>query len=67
MNTGNLAPGARIIVRDAEWLVRRIDRTSTGSQALSVVGLSELVKEKEAVFLHTHPTGFLKKVLEQFV
>src|ERR1035437_4664639 len=51
MNTGNLAPGARIIVRDAEWLVRRIDRTSTGSQALSVVGLSELVKEKEAVFL----------------
>jgi len=51
MNTGTLAPGARIIVRDAEWLVRRVDRTSTGSQALSVVGLSELVKEKEAVFL----------------
>jgi len=47
MNTGTLAPGARIIVRDAEWLVRRVDRTSTGSQALSVVGLSELVKEKE--------------------
>jgi len=51
MNTGTLAPGARIIVRDAEWLVRRVDRTSTGSQALSVVGLSELVKEKEAIFL----------------
>ena len=51
MNMGNLEPGARIIVRDAEWLVCRIDRTSTGSQALSVVGLSELVKEKEAVFL----------------
>ncbi len=45
------APGSRIVVRDAEWLVRRVDRTSTGGQALSVVGISELVKDKEAVFL----------------
>ncbi len=29
-----IAPGARIVVRDAEWLVRRVDRTSTGRQAL---------------------------------
>lgn len=40
-----------MLIRDAEWLVRRVDRTSTGEQALSVVGLSELVKDKEAVFL----------------
>ncbi len=46
-----LAPGARIVVRDAEWLVRRVDRTSTGGQALSVVGLSELVRNKESLFL----------------
>jgi len=45
------APGARVLVRDAEWLVRRVDRTSTGGQALSVVGISELVKDKEAIFL----------------
>ncbi|MDZ7697622.1 MAG: DEAD/DEAH box helicase [Deltaproteobacteria bacterium] len=45
------APGSRIVVRDAEWLVRRVDRTSTGGQALSVVGISELVRDKEAVFL----------------
>jgi superfamily II DNA or RNA helicase len=51
MSVATLAPGARILVRDAEWLVRRADRTSTGGQALSVVGLSELVKDKEAVFL----------------
>ena len=31
--------------------VRRVDRTSTGGQCISVVGLSELVKEKKAVFL----------------
>ncbi|NLJ29081.1 MAG: DEAD/DEAH box helicase [Deltaproteobacteria bacterium] len=45
------APGARVVIRDAEWLVRKVDRTSTGGQALSVVGLSELVRDKEAIFL----------------
>ena len=46
-----IAPGARIVVRDAEWLVRRVDRTSTGRLALSVIGISELVRDKDAVFL----------------
>ncbi|MCD4708006.1 MAG: DEAD/DEAH box helicase, partial [Candidatus Sabulitectum sp.] len=46
-----VAPGARILVRDAEWVVRRVDRTSTGGQAISAVGISELVRDKEAVFL----------------
>ncbi len=49
--TSIFAPGARIVVRDAEWLVRRVDRTSTGGQALKVIGISELVKDKEAIFL----------------
>jgi len=45
------APGARVVIRDAEWLVRKVDRTSSGSQAITAVGISELVKDKEAVFL----------------
>ncbi len=45
------APGSRIIVRDVEWLIRRVDRTSTGGQALTVTGISELVKDKESIFL----------------
>jgi len=49
--TESLAPGARVLIRNAEWLVRRADRTSTGGQALAVVGLSEIVRDKEAVFL----------------
>lgn len=49
--TNVLAPGARVVIRDAEWLVRKVDKTSTGGQALSVVGISELVKDKEAIFL----------------
>ena len=46
-----LAPGARVRIRDAEWLVQRVDRSSSGGQVLDVVGLSELVKEKEARFI----------------
>ena len=46
-----IAPGARVVIRDAEWLVRKVDRTSTGGWALSVVGITELVKDKEAIFL----------------
>lgn len=46
-----IAPGARVVIRDAEWLVRKVDRTSTGSRALTVVGITELVKDKEAIFL----------------
>ena len=49
---GNIfAPGARVVVRAAEWLVRKVDRTSTGGQSLNVIGISELVKDKEAIFL----------------
>jgi SNF2 family DNA or RNA helicase len=46
-----IAPGARVIVRDTEWLVRRVDRTSSGAQALRVVGLSSIVRDQERIFL----------------
>jgi hypothetical protein len=46
-----IAPGARVVIRDAEWLVRKVDRTSTGGEALTVVGITKLVKDKEAIFL----------------
>ena len=42
-----MAPGARVVIRDAEWLVRQVDPTSSGL-ALDIVGLSELVRDKEA-------------------
>lgn len=49
--TTTLAPGARIEVRDEEWLVRKVDRTETGGQAINVVGISELVRDRETIFL----------------
>jgi len=51
MPTTTIAPGARVRIRDAEWLVQRTDRTSDDRQVLDVVGLSELVEDKEARFL----------------
>lgn len=49
--TDVIAPGARVVIRDAEWLVRKVDRTSTGGRAFAVIGITELVKDKEAIFL----------------
>lgn len=49
--SASFAPGMRVLIRDAEWLVRRVDRTSTSNEAVVVVGLSEIVKDKEAIFL----------------
>ena len=46
-----LAPGARVVVRDAEWVVRRVDSTPDGGSQLVCDGVSELVREREAVFL----------------
>ena len=46
-----IAPGARIVIRDAEWLVRKVNNTSSGGHALTVIGISELVKNKESIFL----------------
>lgn len=46
----NFAPGARVEIRDAEWVVRRAEVTPTG-RALHVTGLSDPVRDKDAVFL----------------
>jgi hypothetical protein len=46
-----LAPGARIVVRDEEWVVRRTQKAIPGGYAISVTGLSELVHGKDAIFL----------------
>ena len=45
------APGSRVLIRDAEWVVRRVDTTSEGTWQLVCDGVSELVREQEAVFL----------------
>lgn len=46
-----LAPGARVVIRDAEWVIRRVDQASDGGQQLVCDGISELVREREGIFL----------------
>jgi SNF2 family DNA or RNA helicase len=45
------APGARVEIRDCEWIVRRADPVDEGGYLLTVDGLSELVQGKTAKFL----------------
>lgn len=45
------APGMRVIIRDAEWVIRRVDSSSDGGQQLSCSGVSELVSDKDGIFL----------------
>lgn len=45
------APGMRVIIRDEEWLIRKVDNNSLGGQTLTVTGLSRLVKDKESIFI----------------
>ena len=46
-----LAPGARVEIRDEEWMVRSVKDSRFGRHAVRVVGVSELVRGKEAIFL----------------
>lgn len=45
------APGSRVVIRDEEWLVRRIDPATDGGWLLTCDGISELVRSQSALFL----------------
>ena len=47
----NYTPGMRIVVRDAEWVVRKSDPTADGGYLIECEGISELVRGKEGRFL----------------
>ncbi|WP_242510201.1 DEAD/DEAH box helicase [Halorhodospira halophila] len=46
-----LAPGMRVEIRDAEWRIRQVDRSSDGGEVLTCEGVSELVRGRRARFL----------------
>ncbi|MTB89047.1 DEAD/DEAH box helicase [Aeromicrobium senzhongii] len=57
--TPTIAPGSVVLVRDEEWLVTQVEPTNDGS-FIHVQGLSELVRETEAVFA----TGIAQESIE---
>lgn len=47
----DFAPGMRTIIRDEEWMIKKIETNSLGNKTLYCVGISPLVKDREAIFL----------------
>ncbi len=47
----NYAPGARLLIRDEEWVVRSIEPCDVGGHQLSCIGISETVRHRDAIFL----------------
>jgi superfamily II DNA or RNA helicase len=45
------APGARALIRDEEWLIRRVDPSADSGWLLACDGISELVRGQSALFL----------------
>lgn len=45
------APGMRTVIRDEEWMVKKVEINNLGNKALHCVGVSPLVKDREAIFL----------------
>jgi hypothetical protein len=52
-NVLTFAPGMRVLCRDAEWLVQRVEASNNaGTQhAVHVVGVDDLVRGHQAIFL----------------
>ncbi|WP_285163556.1 DEAD/DEAH box helicase [Shewanella goraebulensis] len=53
IETKNYAPGMRIVIRDAEWVIQKVDPTSDGGSLITCEGISELVRGHEGRFLTT--------------
>ena len=54
-SSAKYAPGMRVLIRDAEWLVKRVELASNAPKdrphELTCIGISNLVRGKEALFL----------------
>ena len=45
------SPGMRVIIRDEEWMIKKVETNSIGNKTIYCLGISNLVKDKEAIFL----------------
>lgn len=45
------APGMRAVIRDEEWLIKKIETNSLGHQVLQCVGITPLVRNRDTIFL----------------
>lgn len=47
----DFSPGMRVIIRDEEWMVKKVETNTLGRKSIHCVGISKLVKDYQAVFL----------------
>ena len=47
-------PGQRVIIRDAQWKIRRVDILADDEYELTCDGISNFIKGKESIFLTTY-------------
>lgn len=45
------APGARVLIRNEEWIVRNVELCDVGGHQLACIGVSETVRHRDAIFL----------------
>lgn len=45
------APGMRVVIRDEEWIVKKVETNTLNNRALHCVGITPLVKDVETIFL----------------
>ena len=45
------APGMRVIIRDEEWMVKKVETNALGNKTLHCTGISPLVKDHDTLFL----------------
>ena len=53
MARGSLVAGARIRVRDAEWVVGHVERNAISGRIVHAIGLSGIVRDKDAIFVES--------------
>jgi hypothetical protein len=58
------APGARAVIRDEEWLIRRVDPSTDDGYLLTCDGISDLVRGQTALFLTSLEDGDVPLVVE---
>ena len=59
MTNRPITPGARIVVCDEKWLIRRVASSSDGKHLLTCDGVSDLVRGQSSWFLNA-PEGPIK-------
>ena len=52
--TNSYTPGQRVIIRDAEWTIRKVEILADDGYELTCDGFSNFIKGKEAIFLTTY-------------